>query len=256
MCDTSLGASSMSSSTCNDVPVAVVEHCRNVVRVEKPVQETLNSPVVDVVCCERSEDSSMITTNTASAVLNPKHATPSESNTDQEESVQHGHATKNIAVGEFHGYKRRKMHSNDDKHEEGHDADGGVGSSYDAVENESSDDESSVNSVVEDVEALEEESLGPTPVGAPLIDSDWMLPSRKAIGAKDIMKLSAKETQGMCRVNKMMIGGNKAATQERLKKSILDGNELFLDGNIASSSTANNNKSTNQKKKDEIKWMS
>ena len=78
--------------------------------------------------------------------LNTTFESESSSNDTSSDLVHGGHTIENIAVVEYVQHARRTIAVNDEKYENGYDADGSIGPFYDVVEHESSLDESLVGS--------------------------------------------------------------------------------------------------------------
>lgn len=99
--------------------------------------------------------------------------------------MQVGHVADNITVCEHTQCTRRTIAVNEEKYENGYDTDRSIVLFFDAVECESSEDESSAGSSpalftrdeYSDSDDSDNEDCGPQPIRTPIIDSDCLKPS-------------------------------------------------------------------------------
>ena len=171
-----------------------------------------------------------------------------------------GYATRNIAVGEYMTTNRRSIQARDEAYEQGYDTEGEMGPFMDAIEDESSDDESSVDvpfgyeCVDEtDSDSDDDEDDGPAPIDAPLIDSDYLIPEAPSLLLTEsaILAMTVNQLKNICRWNKLAVSGKKSVIQARIKECLDKGIELVMNKPAADN---NEMEKSNDKNKKEVKW--
>ena len=270
---TSPSSSSLtSSSTGIQVPIATQRRQQNNVGVQTSAQDTQGNE------CATADDNNPVT---CAELIAPKESTPatrpiSELTTTTDAGDVAGHAKTNIAVGEFNNVERRAIKVGDDDYEQGFDSDGELGPFFDAVEDESSDDDSSVESNLPPDfarDAGNDDSVGSNvfedandelpPLDTPLIDSDCVAPESVPSPSRDsdelkmeaAMAVKVAESKEVRRASELPLGGKKKESQDRLKAKLDDGVHLVLKATTQQdTSSLTTNEGRKSKDKDKVKW--
>ena len=220
------------ASTCNQVPIEAQIWQQKEKLVQTLAHPEQSNDRTSNNVHEEGADNDKVASEVTSPAIHPILDVENKDEIASDTNIE-GHANANIAVGQFDKIERRTIKACNDNCEKGYDSDGELGPFFDAIEDGSSDEESSVDDSVNS-NMLGQQNAEMPPIDAPLIDSDYLMPESidgaqeeaNELTVEDVMGMKVAELKGVCRTNKLPVGGNKKDLQDKLKAFIDESKSL------------------------------